>query len=46
MQNVIEDDRAGGAREGLLAGNHLIEHAAEREEVAARIEILTARLFG
>src|SRR5260370_9442653 len=46
VQNVIEDDGAGSARKGLLAGKHLIEHGAEREEVASSVKLVATRLFG
>ena len=46
VQDVVEDHRAGGARERLPAGDQLIEDAAQREEVAARVEFLATGLFG
>ncbi len=46
VQDVVEDDGAGSARKGLLAGKHLIEHGAEREEVASSVKFLATRLFG
>src|SRR5262249_1145667 len=44
-QNIFKDYGGSRAREGMLAGNHLIEHCAAREKVRAGIELFTARLF-
>jgi hypothetical protein len=46
MQNVIEHHGTRGAREGMLARDHLIEHSAEREKIGARVEIFAAGLLG
>ena len=46
LENGAEDRRAGIARECQPARGHLVEHAAEAEEVRAGIERLTPRLFG
>ena len=46
VQDVVEDDGAGSARKRLLACSHLVEHAAEGEEVASSIKFLAARLLG
>jgi hypothetical protein len=46
VQNVVEDDGAGSARKRLLACSHLVEHAAEGEEVASSIKFLSTRLLG
>src|SRR5947199_108076 len=46
IQDGIEDDRAGAALERKMACGHLIQHAADREQIGADIELLTTRLLG
>src|SRR5260370_39155406 len=43
VRNVIEDDGAGSAREGLLARKHLVRDGAEREEVASGVTLSGTR---
>ena len=42
----LEDLAGGGAREGRRSRRHLVEHRAERVEVAARVDVLAASLLG
>ena len=46
VQDGVEDDGRRPSRERLLAGHHLVEDQAEREDVGARIERLSACLLG
>src|SRR5271170_8132266 len=45
IEDLIEDYRGGGAAKWMVASGHLIEHNAQRKEVAARIERLAASLL-
>ena len=50
-RRLVVHDRADEARlalavERLLAGRHLVEHRAEREEVAARVRLAALELLG
>ena len=45
-QDLGQRVRAGVARERDAAGQHFIQHAAERPDVRALVDGLTARLFG
>jgi hypothetical protein len=45
IEDAIEDHCRRLAPERHATGDHLIEHGAKREQVAARIELLPARLF-
>src|SRR5262249_8360711 len=45
MQDVVEDDGAGGTGEGMFAGRHLVEHGAQREKVAAAVGLFGACLL-
>ena len=50
-RRLIRDDAAERfvdvlPRERLLAGGHLVEHAAEREQVGAVIDLRTVDLLG
>jgi len=46
LQDVVENDGASRAGEGLFAGQHLVEDGAEREEVAAGVDFFPAGLLG
>ncbi len=46
VQDGVEDDGLGVPLEGPVAGGHLVEHRAEREEVRARVGRQPARLLG
>ena len=46
VQDRVEDDRGGLAREGQRTRRHLVKDRPEREEVRARVRELTARLLG
>ena len=46
IENLVEDHAAGGAGEGLAAGGEFVEHQAEAEKVAARVELFAAYLLG
>src|SRR5262245_7354050 len=45
LQNRGGDARLALSFKSAPAGNHLVEHGAEREDVAARICLLTLELF-
>ena len=45
LRMASKTTRGGAALERALAGRHLIEHDAEREQIAARIQFLAARLL-
>ena len=45
IQNCVEDQSLGFAAEGQDAGDHLVEHHAEREQIAACIHFLAPHLF-
>src|SRR5258708_6682077 len=45
VQDVVENDGAGRPGKRMLSGNHLVEHRAERKQIAARIQLFAARLF-
>ena len=45
-QDLHEDHRDALAREGLAAGEALVEHAAEREEIGAAVDPHALRLLG
>jgi hypothetical protein len=46
VEDGVEHHGRRGAMERLLAGGHLVEHEAEREQVRARVELFAARLLG
>jgi hypothetical protein len=46
VQNRRDDAGGVGARERALPGQHLVQHASEREEVAASVGGLSLQLFG
>lgn len=43
---LVGDGDGGVTDERRLAGEHFVEHAAQRVDVGARIDRLAARLFG
>ncbi len=45
FENRVEDDRGTIAPEGQCAGCHLVQHSAERKQIAARIQFFRARLL-
>ena len=45
VENGGHDLRRGAARKRRASRNHLVEHASEREDVAAGIRLLAAHLF-
>ena len=46
LENFVEDDARSFARKRQRAGGHFIEHRAEAEKIAARVEFLPAHLLG
>ena len=46
MQNLADDRRRAGALEWPAAGDHLVEHKTEREDVRARIGVAPFELLG
>ncbi len=46
VQDLVDEGGDGVALEGPLAREHLVDHDAEREDVAAAVEILAFDLFG
>lgn len=46
VENSLEDDRGTLAAERRNARGHLVEHGAEREQVAAAVDFFRARLLG
>ena len=46
LEDRPDDARLAAALEGAPAGHHLVEHGAEREDVAARIDVAPLELLG
>ena len=46
VEELVEDDGAGGSAEGVVCGGHFVEDNAEGEEVAAGVEEFAAGLLG
>ena len=46
VEHGIQRQTPGFSRERLLSGNHFIQHRAEREQIARRIERLSPHLLG
>ena len=45
VENPVKGDRSGRAGEGMLSSRKLIQHHAQRENIAARIQGFAPRLF-
>ena len=46
LEDLRDEARLGGRLEGAVARDHLVEHGAEREDVAARIGLVPFELLG
>src|SRR5580658_1380069 len=46
MQNGVMNGRTSTTPEGALAGYHLKQHKADREQIAPRVQLLTPYLLG
>ena len=46
VEQLDEDQRAGGSLKGHVAGGHFVKDDAEREEIGTRVEGFAAGLFG
>ena len=45
-ENGFDNHAARAAAEGLAPGGHFIQHETERENIRARVEIVSANLLG
>ena len=46
IEDLVEDDRAGVAVEGQMSRGHLIQHAADGEQICPHVECFATRLLG